>query len=324
MQTIIGHIHQRQQVDALRRSERVARSMIFTGPSGIGKKIIAERFLMSLFCQSAEKKPCGVCPNCQQMLSRTYPDFYLLLPNENGAIPVGELDEPGTMRNLISKLSMRPTHGAFAVIVDGIERASEEAQNAFLKTLEEPPAGSCIILISSERSRVLSTILSRCHEIRFSPLFDADISMIASNAVPSDDVMKFAVACSNGSAEIALWLADEDNRKGAVSLAEKVRSAVVSGNTITVPAALAAKPKSGPDPLDICINIFAWCARIAASGKDASCGLIDDIYIDDMDTLLSINKLLISVKKGSSNNLNASLQIKAESYTVFDSGRTSL
>ena len=64
------------------------------------------------------------------------------------------------------------------------------------------------------------------------------------------------------------------------------------------------------------------CARLAASGLNSPSRLIDDIYIDDIETLLSINKLLVSVKKGRSNNLNAPLQIKAESYTAFDSSRT--
>ena len=314
----IGHTSQIKTLDSILVSGEIPHAFIFTGPSGIGKKIIAREFLSALFC-SGPVKPCGNCASCTQILAGTYPDFICVSPNENGIIPVGADDrDEGSIRHLIGRMSSKPLSGKAGIIVDGIDRASTEAQNAFLKTLEEPAQGSCIVLIASDRSQVLQTIYSRCREVRFSPLTLADLQSIIKGKTDSGAVADFIIASSCGSAETATALYDEAKRNEILQLGRSLSKAVRSGTSFNPPAHSLAKPKSGPDPLDILISIYTFLMDEAVRGSSAYSSLLDDIYIDDIDALHTIIKMLVSAKRARSNNVNTPLHVKALVYHAFD------
>ncbi|MDO8746231.1 MAG: DNA polymerase III subunit delta' [Thermodesulfovibrionales bacterium] len=145
---------------------RIPSAYLFAGESGIGKKFTAINLAKALNCLKP-KTPidcCDECPSCKKIDSRTHPDFLMAAP-EKGEIRVDEI------RTIEAVISLAPYEGKRkVVIVDDAETMNPSAANAFLKTLEEPPPQSIIILISASPDRLPETIRSRCSRINFSPL----------------------------------------------------------------------------------------------------------------------------------------------------------
>lgn len=156
---------------------RIPSSYLFAGESGIGKKFTAVNFAKVLNCLNTPSLTlppqwvgvsgedcCDECPSCKKIDSQTHPDFMMVTP-EKSEIRVEEI------RTIEEALSFAPYEGKRkVVIVDEAEAMNASAANAFLKTLEEPPPQSIIILISSSPDRLPETIRSRCSRVNFSPL----------------------------------------------------------------------------------------------------------------------------------------------------------
>lgn len=148
---------------------RVATSYLFAGEEGVGKRLTAVNFAKALNCRApvdrgGRRDACDECPSCRKTEAGSHPDFLLVEP-ENGIIKVERI------RQLEEALAFRPFEGGIkAVVVDDAEKMNSNAANAFLKTLEEPAAGSLIVLVSSRPDWLPSTIRSRCSRVNFRPL----------------------------------------------------------------------------------------------------------------------------------------------------------
>lgn len=151
---------------------RIAHAYLFTGEDGIGKKLIAINFAKALNCtQNTGKKNlgsgidcCDKCSSCIKIDKAIHPDVSLVVPEE-GQIKVG------VIRRLRESLSYKAFEGKWKiVIIDEAESLNQSAANAFLKTLEEPPDQSLLVLISSMPELIPVTTRSRCQRINFSPL----------------------------------------------------------------------------------------------------------------------------------------------------------
>lgn len=173
------------QMEMLRRSirrGRLAHTYLFSGPAGIGKSLFARIFAQCLLCERTpdeELEACGECPGCRQMKANTHPDFfYVGCPEGKQDIPVELFKGEKEKRNgLIHDLALRPMVANRRVaIIDDANRMNDEGANAMLKTLEEPPADSLLILIAENLDPILPTIRSRCQLIRFSPLPENDVA----------------------------------------------------------------------------------------------------------------------------------------------------
>lgn len=173
---ILGHA---RQIDILRNaasSGKVAHAYLFAGPGGIGKNLVARAFAAALNCSSGGSEACGICPDCAMMAASTHPNLMELCPTDKD----GERDAQGLIRidqirEVQMGLRLKSERGVKTVIVDGADRLVPAAANAFLKTLEEPPAGSVIILVSSKASDLLATIISRCQRVNFRPIPDEEV-----------------------------------------------------------------------------------------------------------------------------------------------------
>jgi DNA polymerase III subunit delta' len=148
---------------------RLASSYLFCGESGVGKKTTALNFAKALNCLNAtlhltSPDSCDECESCLKMDAGVHPDLLVISPEERQI----RIDE---IRLIDDVLSLKPFEGRKkAVIVDDAETMNISAANAFLKTLEEPPGESVIILVSSRPELLPGTIRSRCARIDFSPL----------------------------------------------------------------------------------------------------------------------------------------------------------
>jgi DNA polymerase-3 subunit delta' len=145
--------------------ERIPHAYLFTGIGGIGKKLTALAFAGALNChEPVEGDACGRCLSCRQMKNGNFPDFIHLRPD-------GQNIKIDQVRDVIRALAFRPVSGRFRVtVIEAGESMTEEAANAFLKVLEEPPPGNILVLIASEPLDLLPTIVSRCQQVPFSPL----------------------------------------------------------------------------------------------------------------------------------------------------------
>jgi len=219
-QGILGHDGVVEQFRRAISRNRLASSFLFLGPAGIGKRTFAVELAQSLLCErhdADELESCGECPSCAQVAALSHPDLSIVeKPKDKNFIPV-ELfigDRDHRMREgLCHDISLKPSGGRrkFAII-DDADFLNQEGANCLLKTLEEPPAGSMLILIGTSEQKQLPTIRSRCQIIRFQPLSDEAISelVLEHGIADSRQQADRLAADSQGSLETARQLADPE------------------------------------------------------------------------------------------------------------------
>ncbi|MDP8216371.1 MAG: DNA polymerase III subunit delta' [Candidatus Kaelpia imicola] len=154
--------------------DQVSGSFIFSGLKGVGKFSIAKEFSKSVNCLQSAGDSCSVCQNCVQIEREFHPDFYIVRPAEkSGEITIDMI------RELQRFLNLSPANARKKFfIIDQAEKMNIESANAFLKSLEEPPLDSVIILVSSRPGALIATIKSRCKELKFRPLSKKTIGIL--------------------------------------------------------------------------------------------------------------------------------------------------
>ncbi|HTQ39623.1 MAG TPA: DNA polymerase III subunit delta' [Pirellulales bacterium] len=198
---------------------RLASTFLFVGPEGIGKRSFALRLAQSLLCETRDEKlldPCGQCPACVQVLAGTHPDFlFVARPPGKSFIPLGLLkgDEPDypISHSLLFNLALRPFRGRRKVaVIDDADYLNLEGANCLLKTLEEPPPHSVLILIGASADRQLPTIRSRAQIVRFRPLAEPLVAkLLMEQHLLSDSAQaEHLAAFSGGSLSRAVELSD--------------------------------------------------------------------------------------------------------------------
>ncbi|MFO0849183.1 MAG: DNA polymerase III subunit delta' [Gemmataceae bacterium] len=205
---IRGHDAARQQLLSAFERGRLAHAYLFAGPPGVGKHLFATELAKALLCESppALLTACDRCPACAQVAAGTHPDFFAARkPEDKHELPVE------VMRAFCTQLGLKPARGSRKVgVVEDADEFNEESANCFLKTLEEPPPGSTLILLATTTERQLPTILSRCQVVRFRPLAPADLRAVLADHDVSDPArVEQLVRLANGSPGQALALADE-------------------------------------------------------------------------------------------------------------------
>src|SRR5580704_10247024 len=145
---------------------RLAHAYLFTGPRGSGKEAVARTLAKALNCTEKDHDSCDHCDSCRRVDEGAHPDVYWVRPeSKSRRIRVEQ------MREFMKSVNLRSSMGRVKVgIVVDADCMGEEASNAFLKTLEEPPAQTVIILLTADPQRLLPTILSRCLRISFGPV----------------------------------------------------------------------------------------------------------------------------------------------------------
>ncbi|MBN1464965.1 DNA polymerase III subunit delta' [candidate division KSB1 bacterium] len=176
-------------------NERVSHAYLFSGPPGVGKEALAIEFAKALYCTGAGEKPCDACSSCRRIRSFQHPDFRFIFPSsaknveEERAVLDSVMANPYSrrkpwatptigieqIREIRHTSTLRPMEGRRVVILAEADKMTIPAANSLLKILEEPPATMYLILTASQVNSMLPTILSRCQEIRLSPLPDNEM-----------------------------------------------------------------------------------------------------------------------------------------------------
>lgn len=263
--------HQDRALAILRRALRSGRThhaYLFDGPDGVGKELTARALAARLLCLADRLAPdadaCGSCASCHLVASDNHPDLHVihrglhkLHSNPTIRASKGLFLVVDVIRQfLIEPAGLKPTHGPLRVfLIREAERMNEEAQNALLKTLEEPPGAACLILVTSAASRLLPTIRSRCQHVPFSllpPAFVAD-QLRGRFDVPVADARALAGLAQGQLGVALLW-----HRLGLLKLLEPVG------------AALDELPATGPEPFGKALVELAsdLAARLPQSGEE--------------------------------------------------------
>lgn len=224
---IAGHRQLLDRIGAAAMRGTLPPSLIFSGPEGVGKRRAAIAVAQLFNCANVDTRAndsCGKCPACARIARGMHADVLLIEPGDTGAIKVEQV------REAIQRSAYRPFEGRRrVVIIDDADAAAGEAQNALLKTLEEPPAASTFVLVTSRPDVLLPTVRSRCQRLRFGRLAPGDVAavLIRDHGYTASDAHAAASLC-DGSIGLALQGATEeyaDARDAAARLLSGVAGA---------------------------------------------------------------------------------------------------
>lgn len=204
---VIGHKTIKEHLQQGIRNGQVGHAYIFEGDDGIGKLMAARAFAATLQCSGGGIEPCGQCVSCLQTESGNQPDV-TFVTHEKSVISVDDIRE-----QLCIPITIKPYAGPYRIfIVDEAEKMNEQAQNALLKTLEEPPEYGIILLLTNNRAAFLQTILSRAVVLEFLPVPDEElVPFLMRKAQIPDYRAKLAAAFAGGSPGKALACAGSEN-----------------------------------------------------------------------------------------------------------------
>lgn len=199
-------------------NNRLASTYLFVGPDGIGKRTFALKLAQGLLCENVSQllMPCETCSACQQVAAKSHPDLILISkPADKAFIPletfIGDA-EHRRQRGLCHEIGLKPYRGGRKIaIIDDADFLNIEGANSLLKTLEEPPPKSLIILLGSSEQKQLSTIVSRSQVVRFEPLSAQQVATIVADLnLETSTSIEALAAASQGSVARAITLSEDD------------------------------------------------------------------------------------------------------------------
>lgn len=155
---IIGHTQVIEHLKSAIKLDKISHAYIINGEAGSGKKMLASTFAMTLQCETGNDEPCGKCKSCIQAMNGNQPDIIWVSHEKPASIGVDDIRV-----QLNNDISVKPYSSNYKIyIINEADKLTVQAQNALLKTLEEPPAYAVIILLTTNHEALLPTILSRC------------------------------------------------------------------------------------------------------------------------------------------------------------------
>ncbi len=166
---VIGHEHLIEHLQSAIAMKKISHAYIFDGEKGAGKKFLADIFAAALQCEAGGLEPCGTCTSCKQAEGQNHPDIIRITHEKPNTISVDDIRQ-----QLCADIMIKPYKGPYKIyIVDEAEKLNVQAQNALLKTIEEPPAYAVILLLTTNAEGFLPTILSRCVTLHLKPAKDS-------------------------------------------------------------------------------------------------------------------------------------------------------
>ena len=166
LEDILGNEHIVEHFKKAIENNKVSHAYIINGEKGMGKRTVAKAFAMTLLCEEKGTVPCMKCHSCVQALTDNNPDLITITPDKPTTLSIDHIRQ-----TLVNDVELKPYSNSHKVyIVEDAELMNNAAQNAILKTIEEPPEYAVIILLTTNISALLQTVLSRCVKLDMQPL----------------------------------------------------------------------------------------------------------------------------------------------------------
>lgn len=168
---VIGQEQIKEHLTNALQTGKISHAYIVNGEKSSGKEFIARVFAMALQCERGEAEPCQECHSCKQALSDNHPDIIRVTHEKPNTISVDDI-----RAQVNNDVGIKPYSGQYKIyLINEAEKMTVQAQNAILKTLEEPPAYAVILLLTTNLNALLPTILSRCVVLNMKPVSDEQV-----------------------------------------------------------------------------------------------------------------------------------------------------
>ena len=208
LKEILGHEPIKEHFFNAVLTGNISHAYILSGEAGMGKKSLANAFALALLCEKGQADPCRQCHACKQVMSGNHPDLIYVTHEKPASIGVDDV-----RRQINDTIQVKPYSSAHKIyIVDEAEKMTVQAQNALLKTIEEPPAYAVILLLTTNAEAFLPTILSRCVQLKLKPLTDGEVKdYLVSRMGVELSQAEIYTAFARGNLGKAIHLADSED-----------------------------------------------------------------------------------------------------------------
>lgn len=273
--------------------DRISQSYLFYGPEGVGKFTTALYFGMAINCMAkSDKRPCGECISCHKFLEFSHPDLIYIFPTPNikmtkdGELKSKSINEyqayienrkntpwvkgyftssieirKESMEMLQSRLEFSQRESQYRIcIIEDADEMNVQTANSFLKTLEEPPENTILILITSKIQALLPTIVSRCQLVYFQPLPNKTIEeILVSRYMIDKPIAKTYSKIANGNLEQAIRLTGDTKHESRNLMIAIIESALKSDDLYIINLTAGGKDKLKAELLhDVLLHISLW------------------------------------------------------------------
>lgn len=205
--SVVGNKQIKEHFEKAIQLNKISHGYILNGEDGMGKMELAKSFAQMVQCESTGEKPCMKCHSCKQFLSGNHPDIIYVRHEKQGVIGVDDV-----RTGINSDILIKPYSSPYKIyIVDEAEKMSVQAQNALLKTIEEPPSYGIIMLLTSNAEGFLPTILSRCIVLNLKPVSDEEMEAYLNKQNIPKDRIPTLVKFSRGNVGKAMRMAQSES-----------------------------------------------------------------------------------------------------------------
>ncbi|MCB1043277.1 MAG: DNA polymerase III subunit delta' [Acidobacteria bacterium] len=250
---VYGHGRVKKQLGHMVKTGKVSRSLAFVGPDGVGKRMLAMELARAVLCET--QTGCGTCLACQKCQKGLHPDVQVIAP-ETTQIKVDQV------RQIAENLHYKPFEGrARFIVIDRAETLRDEAANAFLKSLEEPPEYVHFVLVTSDWNALLATIRSRCQRLAFQPLRHGDkVKILMERGLEEVAAHQLAgISWRRLQTDLEAWQTFEKHVQLAL---DYLKLCLAEGGVPGAMTATARDKASLDDFLDVFVNLLRACCHV--------------------------------------------------------------
>ncbi|QDU63846.1 DNA polymerase III subunit tau [Planctomycetes bacterium Pan216] len=303
---------------------RLGHAFLFVGESGIGKRRLALELAQGLLCRhrpTRELAPCGTCADCVQVAASTHPDVtQIAKPADKHELPVQ------LIHGLCGSLGLKAARGGHKIaIVDDADLLTVESSNCFLKTLEEPPPQSVLILLATSLESQLKTIVSRCQVMHFRSLTDAQVVSVLTSLelAPDEDEARRMALWGNGSVGRAIQFSSDEWQLVRRLLHDHLSEKPLPSGTLTrevqqfideAGKEAAARRERSRDVIRMAADFYRDCLRYQQAGmvhaRDSDRAAVEQAaQLFDAETLLDLMERCLQADFHIGRFLNQSLAV---------------
>jgi len=319
---IVGHVDNIKMLRHMEGRRRIPHAVLLSGPSGIGKFMVASVLGAALLCEAPESRPCGSCQSCLQLSYGTHPDLLVIIP-DGATIKIEQI------RKLQHEVALAPYVSSRRVcIINEGELMTVQAANSLLKILEEPVGDIVFVLITANRLMLLPTIISRCMTIGFQPLTDSVLAQALAGMGFLPDQSEVAARLSRGRMGTALALLEPEGFALRNQAADMIQGLFEGSMTIVWDTATILEKMERKETLQI-LGYFTYILRdilMIVTGQDKSILFNIDLaeWLREQsgswseERLLKALRVVETARRALNANANARLTSEALLIKIYD------